>query len=58
MRSISSRTAGRSSETPLIAMTAAATRAAQSSADSQPGPPQSAIAMPTNAAAEVIASLR
>jgi hypothetical protein len=39
-------------------MTAAATKAAQSSADSQPGPPQSATAMPMKAAAEVMASLR
>ena len=37
-------------------MTAAAS-AAQSSAASHPRPPQSAMAMPTNAAPEVIASL-
>ena len=44
--------------TPLKKMTPDAASAAQSSADSQPGPPQSAIEMPTNAAADVTASLR
>jgi hypothetical protein len=38
-------------------MTTPAQRAAQSSADSDPGPPHRAIEMPRNAKAEVIASL-
>ena len=43
---------------PSKAMTKAASNAAQSSADSQPGPPQSATPMPIKAAVDVNASLR
>jgi hypothetical protein len=51
--------AGRSSRIPLTAMIPAATRAAQSSADSLPGtPPTRAPAILTNAAAEETASLQ
>jgi len=41
---------------PLKATITQAKSAAQASADSQPGPPMTAIAIPTKAAAEVIAS--
>ena len=50
--------AGRSIRRPFAAMIAEARMAAQSSADSQPGPPQRAMEMPMKAAAEVMASLR
>ena len=51
-------TAGRTTPTALYTITPEARSAAQSSADSQPGPPISATEMPTKAAAEVIASER
>ena len=62
MRSMRSYVAARAIETPLKAITPDAASAAQSSADSQRPPhmrlPTSASEMPTNAAAEVSASLR
>ena len=51
-------TAGRTTPTALYTITPEARSAAQSSADSQPGPPISAMQMPTKAAAEVMASER
>jgi hypothetical protein len=50
-------TTGRRIRVPLKKMILTAEIAAQSSADSQPDPPMSATEIPTNAAAEVIASL-
>ena len=53
-----SATAGRTSSTAFTAITIDAASAAQSSAASQPGPRITAIEIPTNAAADVSASLK
>src|ERR1035438_8216349 len=56
--SITSLTARLNTPPPLNAITAAATSAAHPSAAAYPGPPTTAIEMPTNAAADVMASER
>ncbi len=56
--SASSKSAGRNWIPTSYKITIAAQSAAQSSAVSHPGPPSRAMEMPTNARAEVIASLR